>query len=112
MVTVCYGAESLVDIWDDVVDEDLLETVAELRPVECGVVDEVEAGSAVAVVHYNYHGLAFSGSDQVVKDEIGVSLIGPAGLVLGHAVLQIENGIALGGVGLVLSARYGGDGRR
>ena len=62
--------------------------------------DEVDV-LALAVVHHHDEGHRLAFGDQVVQDLGSVALGGPADFVLGIAVLQIQDGIALAGIVLV-----------
>src|SRR6185369_2129059 len=56
-----------------------------------------------AIFHDHDHGFRLARGDQVIEDEVHLSLHGPAALILASAVLQIEHRIS--GVGIVIAGR-------
>src|SRR5208283_2751880 len=59
----------------------------------------------VTVRHYQDHWLATACRDQVIKYEVCVTLLRPAGFVLAGAMLQVQHGIADVGRGIVVRRR-------
>ena len=56
----------------------------------------------VAVVHHHDHGLCLAFGNEVVHDVAHLALVGPAGFVFAHAVLQVEHRVSLIGVLVIL----------
>ena len=61
--------------------------------------------TAVSVVHHDNHGLALSRGDLPVQDVGHVALLVPPTLILAHAVLQVEHGVFLLRLRLILGRR-------
>src|ERR1051325_8914769 len=56
-----------------------------------------EERAAAAIFHDNDHGFGFAFGEQVIHDEIYTTLGVPTGFVFACAVLEVEDGITLGG---------------
>ncbi len=121
------GAIVCINVRNQLINENLLER-AEIEPpgaarsrgtVHCGgfpgrsrsggrgrgrsgATGSATASDGPAIVHHDNERLGLPLGDQVVQDQVGVTLVAPAGFVLPHAVLQIENRIAFGRVLVII----------
>ena len=92
--TVGLSAEVGVDIGDEVVEQDWIERVA----VGIHRLALSEGGLDVATLHHHNHRDGLAAGNGVVHDVLHVALLRPSCLVLAHAMLQVEHGVALLGV--------------
>src|ERR1035441_590154 len=58
----------------------------------------VGAADAATVFHHDDEGLCFSFREQIIHDQIGMTLIAPAGFIFSHAMLQIEHRVSRIGI--------------
>ena len=103
-------AEMLVNEWNDVFDEDAGEAdEGGVVHRSAGAVGRGERPRRLAVLHHHDEGEAFAFGEEVVQYPAAASLAAPAGLILGVAVLEIQDGVTDRQVVVVLRRRVNED---
>ena len=101
MVTVSYSAVFGIDHRDEL----LRYQHVDIREIEHAARAVSHAGpgdESLAAVHYDKHRHALLGSNQVVHDVVDLALDCPAGLIFSAAVIEVQHGVALVGLLLIL----------
>ena len=56
----------------------------------------------IAVVHYYDHGFGLTFGNQIIHDEVHLTLVGPACLIFSHTVLQVQYRVLFGRILIIL----------